>query len=102
MWRKRSSRKTDVEGDVAGREAELAEPAEQMTDLAGAQQRLGGDASPVEADAAEVLTLDERHREPELARTDRRRVPAGPATDHHHVVGRLGHPFEAPLLAASP
>ena len=81
----------DVDGHVADRQAEVASVLDQVVDLAGAQQGLRRDAAPVEADPAEVLTLDERDREAELPRPDRSRIPARPSADHHYVVLRLAH-----------
>jgi hypothetical protein len=50
----------DVEADVLGREAIGVEVVQEVVDLRRAQQRLGRYAAPVEADAAQVLALDER------------------------------------------
>ena len=47
-----------------------------VEDLGRAQQRLGRDAAPVEADAAEMLALDDRRLEAELRRPDRGDVAA--------------------------
>jgi hypothetical protein len=41
-----------------------------MVDLGGAQQRLGRNAPPVEADAAKLLALDDSHLHLELRSTD--------------------------------
>ncbi len=80
-----------VEADVGGAEAELVQVAEQMSNLRDAQQRLGRDAAPVEADAPEVLALDERRLHAELASPDRRHVAARTAADDEQVVCRLRH-----------
>ena len=58
-----------------------------LIDLGRAQQRLGRDAAPVEADAAQLLALDDRGLQPELRCPDRRDVAAGPGTDHDDVEG---------------
>ena len=51
------------------------------------EQRLGRDATPDQAGAAErLLLLNDRHLEAQLRRADRRHVTAGPRTHHDHVV----------------
>ena len=57
-----------------------------MIDLAGPQQRLGRDAPPVEADAAQFLALDDRHLQPELAGPDRRHIAAGARAQDDEIV----------------
>src|SRR3546814_10821720 len=57
-----------------------------MEDLGRAQQRLGGDAPPVEADAAQILTLDDRGLQAELRRADRRDIAAGARAENNDVV----------------
>ena len=52
-----------------------------VEDLGRAQQRLGRDAAPVEADAAEMLALHDRRLEAELRRADRGDVAAGAGAD---------------------
>ena len=74
----------------AGRQAVLAGMLEVVEDLGRAQQRLGRDAAPVQADAAEVLAVDDRRPEPELRRPDGGHVAARSGPDHDDVVG-LGH-----------
>ena len=51
------------------------------------QQRLGRDAPPVEADAAEVLALDNGRLEPELRCTDGGDIAAGAGAEDDEVVG---------------
>src|SRR5690606_27081816 len=60
-----------------------------MEDLGRAQQGLGRDTAPIQADAAQVLALYDRGFEAELGRADRRNVAAGTGTDDEDVVG--GH-----------
>ena len=55
------------------------------------QQRLGRDAAPVEADAAEIVALDDRRLEAELRRADGGDVAAGPGTDDEDVERGVGH-----------
>ena len=57
-----------------------------VEDLGRAQQRLGRDAAPVEADAAEVLALDDRGLEAKLRRADRGDIAAGAGAEHDDVV----------------
>ena len=61
-----------------------------VEDLGRAQQRLGRDAAPVEADAAKVLALDDRGLEAELGRADRGHIAARPGAEHDDVV-RFSH-----------
>src|SRR3569833_2893941 len=64
-----------------------------MVDLGGPEQRLGRDAAPVEADAAELLALDDGGLEAELRRPDSRDIAAGPRTEDDEIVAvRHGGP----------
>jgi hypothetical protein len=56
--------------------------AQQVLDLGGAQQRLGGDAAPIETDPSQVLALDDRFARPELARGSATQHRARPHHDH--------------------
>ncbi len=78
-------------GDVFRREAELVEMMQQVINLGGAQQRFGRDAAPVEADAAELVALDQRRLHAELRGADCRDIAARTAADHDQVKGILGH-----------
>src|SRR5205807_8729149 len=69
----------------AHRHAELDPPLADADDLAVPQQRLGGDAAPVEADPARSIVLYGRHREAKLGAADRRHVPAGPGPHDDRV-----------------
>ena len=89
--RERATTFAEVEAHVARLEAEVVEMAQQVLDLGGAQQRLRRNAAPVEADAAEVLALDERGRKPSWRGADRRDVAAGTAADHDHVEVGVRH-----------
>ena len=51
-----------------------------------AQQRLGRDAAPVEADSAEQFALDDRGLQPELRGADRRDIAAGARAEDDEVV----------------
>jgi len=57
-----------------------------MKYLRRAQQRLGRDASPVVADAAEIGLLDDSGLEAKLRRADRGDVAAGARADDDDVV----------------
>ena len=51
------------------------------------EERLGGNAPPQQAGAAErLLFLDDRHFQPQLRRADRRDVAASARADHQDVV----------------
>src|SRR6516164_2488109 len=62
-----------------------------VIDFRRAQQRLGRDAAPVEADAAEVGFLDDRGLEAELCCADRGDIAAGSGADDDDVEGCVGH-----------
>ena len=51
---------------------------DQLDQVGVGEQGLGRDASPVQADAAELVALDAQHALLELGRADRRRVSGGP------------------------
>ena len=70
-----------------------------MIHLRRAQQRLGRNASPIVADAAEIGLLDHGGLEPELRRADRGDVAAGTGADDDDVEGSVGHDF-LPTLGA--
>ncbi len=70
--------------------------AHQLEDLGGAQQRLGRDAAPVEADAAQMLALDQRHLHAELCGPDGGDIAAGTAADDDQVEA-LGQSLASPL-----
>ena len=81
-----------------GRQAEVAGILHQVHDLGTAQQRLGRDAAPVEADAAQVLALDDGGLHAELGGADRRDIAARAATDDDEVELLVSHrrpPFTA-------
>jgi hypothetical protein len=88
----------EVERHVRHAEAELVGVLQQLMDLGGAEQRLGRDAAPVEADPAQMLALDDRGRETELARADRGDVAAGPGADQDDIEGCVGHAFPRSMI----
>ena len=81
-----------VIADPFGAETEILGAFHQVKDLGAAQQGLGRDAAPVQADAAQMLAFDTGHLQPQLRAPDRRDIAARPRTDHHHVE-ILGHWF---------
>jgi hypothetical protein len=74
-----------VKTDVVRTEAELVEVMQQVRDFGTAQQRLGRDAAPVEADAAQMLALDDHGLHAELRGADRGDIAAGAAADDHEI-----------------
>src|SRR6516225_3451472 len=62
-----------------------------MKNFGRAQQRLGGNAAPVGADAAEIIALDDRGGKTELRRADRGDVAAGSGTNDDDVEGGVSH-----------
>src|SRR5215218_4983809 len=62
-----------------------------MENFRRAQQRLGRDTAPVQADAAEIGFFDDRGLEAELRRADRSDIAAGPGADDDDVEGCVGH-----------
>ncbi len=72
--------------EIDARLAELDAPrlrvARFIHDLGDVQQGLGRNAPAVDADAARIhLRVDERHRQPEIGREERSRVPSRAAAD---------------------
>ena len=80
---------------VLGREPVVLGVLHVVEDLRRAQQRLGRDAAPVRADAAEEVALDDRGLEAELRGADRRHVAAGAGADDDDVEGGVGHRFSS-------
>jgi hypothetical protein len=62
-----------------------------VQDFSGTEQRFGRDAAPVEADATEMLALDDCRLEAELRRADGGHIAAGAGADDENVVGRHGY-----------
>src|SRR5439155_7825025 len=80
-----------VEADVGCGKPVILGMLQIMIDLRRAQQRLGRDATPVEADAAQIVALDDRRLEAELRRPDRRHIAAWPGTDDDDVETGVSH-----------
>src|SRR5581483_2492424 len=66
--------------------------AEEVEHLGVPEQRLAGDAAPVEAEAADALLLDEHDALAELRGADGRDITARPAADDGDVALRHGTP----------
>ena len=62
-----------------------------FVEVRGGDERLGGDAAPVEAHAAHVLFLDAGHLLLELPEPDGARIAARAAADHNCVVTSIRH-----------
>ena len=80
-----------VEADVVGLEPIILGVLHVVVDLGRAQQRLGRDAAPVRADAAEEIALDDRGLEAKLRRADRGDIAARSRADDDDVEIGVGH-----------
>ena len=91
-------------GQVGGRRRHLdavgGRVPHQPQHVGRAQQRLGRDAAPVQADAAQLRLLHQRGLHAELRGADGGHVAARPAADHDHVKRGIVH--VAVLRSASP
>ena len=77
----------EIGSDLASCDAELIGLLEQPKHVGVAQQRLGGDAAPVEADAAQSLALlDHGDRHPQLGRPNGGDVAAGARSDDGQIL----------------
>src|SRR5208282_1944382 len=87
-----------VERDTLDVHAESVRVLDEVIDLGRAQECLGRNASPVEADAAQMLPLDDGGLHPELCGTDRGDIAARPAAHDNDIERCVGHslsPFGA-------
>src|SRR5690606_39284230 len=83
----------DWSSDVCSSDLEFLGAVHEVKDLGRAQERLGRDAAPVQADAAQMLALDTGHLQPQLRAADGTDIAARAGTDHHHVEAlRHGNP----------
>ncbi len=78
-------RGAEIEGDLLGDDAVLLAVLHLVDQERAREQRLGGDAADVEADATELVDLDARHAQAELRRADRRHVATRSAADDRNV-----------------
>src|SRR5512132_4544399 len=85
-----------IESHRFGRQPVVLGMLQIVEDLGRAQQRLGGNATPVEADAAEIIALDDRGGKTELRRADGGDVAAGTGADDDDVEGGLSHAAFSP------
>ena len=86
-----------IEGHIVRREAIVLGMFHVVIDFRGAQQRLGGNAAPVQADAAQMFALDDGRLEAKLCGADGRHIAAGAGADDENVetvVGHEGVPFQ--------
>jgi hypothetical protein len=74
-----------IVGDLLRREPVILSVLQVVKNLRRAQQRLGRDAPPVEANAAEIIALDDRGLEAELRGADGGNVAARPGADDDDV-----------------
>src|SRR5690606_3742708 len=80
-----------IEADILRAEAMGVEILQDVVDLRRAEQRFGGDAAPVQADAAEMLALDHRRLHAKLCGSDGRDIAAGAAADDDQVEAGVCH-----------
>ena len=80
-----------VVADIVGFEPIILGVLHVVENLGRAQQRLGRDAAPVQADAAEIIALDDGRLEAELGRADGGDVAAGAGADDQNVEIGVGH-----------
>jgi hypothetical protein len=82
-----------VEAGLAGVDAERRRVGDGPVDVRGLEELLGGDATDVEAGAADPALLDERDVEPGAGAVERGRIAAGAAADDDdvEVLGRGDH-----------
>src|SRR5262249_7836423 len=76
----------EVPGCLALVAERLAVIAHEVDQVRIGQERLGRDASPVQADAPELVALDAEHPLAKLPCPNRRRAARGTTADHHDVV----------------
>ena len=75
----------DIELDVFCAETKGAQVLQGMPDFGPLEHCLGGNAAPVQADAAQVLLLDQRGAEPQLCGANSRDIATGAAADDDHI-----------------
>src|SRR4029079_71971 len=90
-----------IEAHIVGGKAELRGSLHRVIKLRGAKPRLGRDASPVEADAAEMLALDDGGVQPELRCADRGDIATGSRADNGEIETCFAHRKDARTGAAN-
>ena len=83
--------RVEIVADLLRRQPEFLGPLHQVEHFCRAQQRLGRDATPVEADAAQMLAFDHRGLQPQLRGPDSGHVAPGARAHHDHIIGCPGH-----------
>src|SRR5690606_12177988 len=78
---------------VVKAEAVLVAVVQFLQHLGVVNERLGGDAAPVQADAAEALAFHDRRLQPKLRRANGSHVAAGSAAYNHYIIliSVIGH-----------
>ncbi len=74
-----------IDFQIACRKPEFVQAMNQVPDFGGAQQRLGGYAAPVQADAAKVFAFNNRSFQAQLRAADRTDIATRPAAGHNHI-----------------
>jgi hypothetical protein len=82
-----------VKGNPGGCQAEILGAVHQVENLGRPQQRLGGNAAPVQADAPKMFAFDNRDLQAQLACPDGGHIAPRPGTDHDHVEALIRHSF---------
>jgi hypothetical protein len=80
-----------IVADLAGREPIILGVLQVMENLRRTQQRLGRDAAPIEANAAQIFALDDGRRKAKLRGADGGDVSAGAGTDDDDVEICISH-----------
>ena len=78
-----------IDGGIDGTDAERRRGAHEVRPARGREQRLGRHAAVVQAVAAHLVLLDQRHGDAELGGGRRHREASGPGADHAQVDARL-------------
>src|SRR5271166_432437 len=77
--------------DFLGRKPVILGMTHIVENLRRAQERFGGNAAPIETDAAQILALDDRGLEPQLGGSDSSDVASRPGADDDDVEARVSH-----------
>ena len=78
--------RVNIRADIGRRQPIIARMLHIMIDFRRTQQRLGRDAAPVEADAAQIFALNNRGFQPELRGADGGNIATGAGTEDDEVV----------------
>ena len=80
----------NVELNVVSAKTEGVEVLQGVPDFGAFEHSFGGDAAPVQADAAQVLLLDQGRAQAQLGGANGRHVTAGATADDEYIVF-IGH-----------